>query len=162
MSSFASSVASFEATRLATGNQNANRIEVNGEKGAIRWDFEDMNVLWYFNAADDPAEMAAPFLEPFDIYLSDDFFSWTTGDYVLYTRVEGQTLADQIAPLIDDPMGSQMDLITLDGLWDIGILIEATDPAAARSRRRRPAPGTEAAAVPTAGPPSSVPGGRRR
>ena len=47
-------VASFEATRFATGNQNANRIEINGEKGAIRWDFEDMNLLWYYNAADDP------------------------------------------------------------------------------------------------------------
>jgi len=47
-------VGSFEATRLATGNQNANRIEINGEKGALKWDFEDMNVLWYFNAADDP------------------------------------------------------------------------------------------------------------
>ena len=45
-------VASFEATRLATGNQNANRIEVNGEKGAVRWDFEDMNLLWYYNAQD--------------------------------------------------------------------------------------------------------------
>ncbi len=47
-------VGSFEATRFAIGNQNANRIEVNGEKGAIRWDFEDMNVLWYYNAEDHP------------------------------------------------------------------------------------------------------------
>jgi predicted dehydrogenase len=46
-------VASFEATRLAAGNQNANRIEVNGEKGSIKWDFENMNVLWYYNAQDD-------------------------------------------------------------------------------------------------------------
>jgi len=47
-------VASFESTRLATGNQNANRIEINGSKGALRWDFENANVLWYFNAEDDP------------------------------------------------------------------------------------------------------------
>lgn len=45
-------VASFESTRLATGNQNANRIEINGEKGSLRWDFEDANLLWYFNAED--------------------------------------------------------------------------------------------------------------
>ncbi|MBI1368352.1 MAG: gfo/Idh/MocA family oxidoreductase [Planctomycetes bacterium] len=50
-------VASFESTRFAIGNQNANRIEVNGEKGSIRWDFEDANLLWYYNAADD-AEVA--------------------------------------------------------------------------------------------------------
>ncbi|HEX4794907.1 MAG TPA: Gfo/Idh/MocA family oxidoreductase [Humisphaera sp.] len=43
-------VASFESTRFATGNQNRNKIEVNGEKGAIRFDFEDMNYLDYYDA----------------------------------------------------------------------------------------------------------------
>ena len=47
-------VASFEATRLATGHQNANSIEVNGEKGSVRFEFEDMNVLWFFDATDGP------------------------------------------------------------------------------------------------------------
>ena len=43
-------VASYEATRLATGNQNRNTIEINGEKGAIRFDFERMNELqWWDN-----------------------------------------------------------------------------------------------------------------
>jgi predicted dehydrogenase len=46
-------IATFEATRFAIGNQNANRIEINGEKGSIRWDFEDANILWYYNAEDD-------------------------------------------------------------------------------------------------------------
>ena len=49
-------VASFEATRLATGHQNANSIEINGELGAIRFDFEDMNLLRFFDAADGPRE----------------------------------------------------------------------------------------------------------
>jgi predicted dehydrogenase len=41
-------VASFEATRLATGNQNRNQIEINGEKGSIKFDFERMNeLLWW-------------------------------------------------------------------------------------------------------------------
>jgi predicted dehydrogenase len=41
-------VASFEATRLATGNQNRNTLEVNGEKGSLRFDFERMNELsWW-------------------------------------------------------------------------------------------------------------------
>ncbi len=43
-------VASFEATRLATGDQNANRVEINGEHGSLRFDFEDMNLLHYFDA----------------------------------------------------------------------------------------------------------------
>ena len=40
--------ASFEATRLATGNKNANRLELNGTKGSVRFDFERMNELeWW-------------------------------------------------------------------------------------------------------------------
>jgi predicted dehydrogenase len=42
-------VASFEATRFATGNQNRNAIEINGDKGAIKFDFEDMNHLYFYD-----------------------------------------------------------------------------------------------------------------
>src|SRR3954470_16908020 len=42
-------VASFEATRLATGNQNKNGLEINGEKGSIRFNFEDMNYLEFYD-----------------------------------------------------------------------------------------------------------------
>ena len=43
-------VASFEATRLATGDKNRNRIEIHGEKGALRFDFERMNELEWYDA----------------------------------------------------------------------------------------------------------------
>jgi predicted dehydrogenase len=42
-------VASFEATRLATGNQNRNQIEINGDKGSIKFDFERMNELQWWD-----------------------------------------------------------------------------------------------------------------
>lgn len=45
-------VASFEASRLAAPHQNASSIELNGERGALRFDFEDMNVLHFHDAAD--------------------------------------------------------------------------------------------------------------
>lgn len=48
--------ASFEATRLATGHQNAASIEINGEKGSLRFEFENMNVLRFMDASDGPAE----------------------------------------------------------------------------------------------------------
>ncbi len=35
----------FEATRFAGGNRNGNRFEINGSKGSIRWDLENMNNL---------------------------------------------------------------------------------------------------------------------
>ena len=43
----------FEATRFATGRKNAIRIEINGSKGSLAFDFEDMNVLEYFDATGD-------------------------------------------------------------------------------------------------------------
>ncbi len=46
-------VGSFEATRLATGNQNHNTIEINGEHGALRFGFEDMNLLWFYDAREE-------------------------------------------------------------------------------------------------------------
>lgn len=45
--------ASFEASRLAPGHQNRNRLEVNGEHGSLLFDFEDMNVLNYLDARDE-------------------------------------------------------------------------------------------------------------
>ncbi len=43
-------VASFEAARQATGNQNKNGFEINGEKGSLRFNFERMNELEYYDA----------------------------------------------------------------------------------------------------------------
>ena len=40
-------LASFEATRFATGRKNALRIEVNGSRGSLAFDFESMNELWF-------------------------------------------------------------------------------------------------------------------
>ncbi|TDC09220.1 Gfo/Idh/MocA family oxidoreductase [Nonomuraea longispora] len=40
-------VASFEATRFATGRKNAMRIEINGSHGSLAFDFEAMNELWF-------------------------------------------------------------------------------------------------------------------
>jgi predicted dehydrogenase len=43
----------FEATRFATGRKNAIRIEINGSLGSLAFDFEDMNLLHYYDAGDD-------------------------------------------------------------------------------------------------------------
>ncbi|MGN6220911.1 MAG: Gfo/Idh/MocA family protein [Microbacterium sp.] len=40
---------SFEATRFATGRKNALSIEVSGDKGALRFDLEDLNTLWFYD-----------------------------------------------------------------------------------------------------------------
>lgn len=46
-------IATFEATRFAWGRKNAIRIEINGTKGSLAFDFEDMNVLEFYDAGDD-------------------------------------------------------------------------------------------------------------
>ncbi len=48
-------LASFEASRLATGYHNANRFEIHGERGALRFDFERMNELGVYRLDGDPA-----------------------------------------------------------------------------------------------------------
>ncbi len=46
-------LATFEATRFATGRKNALRIEVNGSKGSLAFDFESMNELSFFDGTED-------------------------------------------------------------------------------------------------------------
>lgn len=46
-------MASFEATRMATGNQNKNGLEINGEFGSILFNFEFMNYLKFYDATAD-------------------------------------------------------------------------------------------------------------
>ncbi len=43
----------FEATRFASGRKNAIRIEINGSLGSLAFDFEDMNLLHFYDATED-------------------------------------------------------------------------------------------------------------
>jgi predicted dehydrogenase len=45
-------VGTFEATRMAPGRKNFNRVEINGSRGSLVFNFEEMNVLEYYNAHD--------------------------------------------------------------------------------------------------------------
>jgi predicted dehydrogenase len=48
-------IATFEATRFAPGRKNAMRIELNGSKGSIAFDFESMNELRFYDATAESA-----------------------------------------------------------------------------------------------------------
>ena len=45
-------LASFEATRCATGRKNSLRVELNGTAGSLAFDLERLNELEFFDAAD--------------------------------------------------------------------------------------------------------------
>jgi predicted dehydrogenase len=44
-------LASFEATRFATGRKNQLRLELNGERGSLVFDLERLNELWFYERA---------------------------------------------------------------------------------------------------------------
>jgi predicted dehydrogenase len=62
---------SFEATRFAPGRKNYNRIEINGSRGSLVFNFEEMNVLEFYSCADPPGRqgfrriMATEGIHPF-------------------------------------------------------------------------------------------------
>lgn len=45
-------IGTLEATRFASGNRNGNRFEINGDKGAIRFNVERLDEIEYFNRED--------------------------------------------------------------------------------------------------------------
>lgn len=45
---------SFEATRFAPGRKNGQRIEINGSKGSLLFELEDLNSLWFYSLEDPP------------------------------------------------------------------------------------------------------------
>ena len=44
-----------EASRFATGHKCTNRFEINGSKGSLQFDFQQMNKLRYYSTDEDPA-----------------------------------------------------------------------------------------------------------
>ena len=46
------SIGSFEASRFALGRKNALRVEVNGTAGAVAFDFEESNILHYYDGTE--------------------------------------------------------------------------------------------------------------
>lgn len=49
-------LATFEATRFATGRKNALDVEISGDRGALHWNLEDLNVLDFYDAGLPAAE----------------------------------------------------------------------------------------------------------
>ncbi len=44
----------FESTRVATGRKNFMHVELNGERGSLYWNAEDLNSLWFHSEDDQP------------------------------------------------------------------------------------------------------------
>jgi predicted dehydrogenase len=101
----------FEATRFATGRKNAIRIEINGSAGSLAFDFEDMNLLHYYDAAEDPRTAGFRRIlatEPTHPYVGA---WWPPGHLLGYEHAFTHEVVDLLTAIADgsDPLPSFAD-----------------------------------------------------
>jgi predicted dehydrogenase len=87
---------SFEATRLATGVKNSNRIEVHGEQGAVRFNFERMNELEFFDGTQPPRLQGWRTIQAMDEAHPYAANWWPDGHWLGYEH----TFANQAADIV--------------------------------------------------------------
>jgi predicted dehydrogenase len=91
-------MANLEATRFALGRKNHIAFEINGDKGSLYFDFEDMNRLKFYSAAD--AQRRRGFT---DIIVTDREAHpyarnwWPPGHIIGYEHTFVNTFADFVA-----------------------------------------------------------------
>ncbi len=96
----------FESTRFAAGRRNHNRVEVNGSKGSVYFDLENMNRLEYYNT-DDPPDVpgwrSIQANEPCHPYIDH---WWPPGHGIGYQNTFVNQFADFFQAIADDSIPS--------------------------------------------------------
>jgi predicted dehydrogenase len=113
-------LATFEATRFATGRKNAIRIEINGSEGSVAFDFEDMNVLQFYDYNED--SQTAGFrrilvTEPVHPYMSS---WWPAGHVIGYEHGFTHQVVDLVRDVAEgrDPRPSFADGLQVQRVLD--------------------------------------------
>ncbi|MFG1856687.1 Gfo/Idh/MocA family protein [Actinomadura geliboluensis] len=122
-------LASFEATRFATGRKNSLRIEVSGSSGALSFDLESLNELWFYDRTEDDATAGFRRIvvtEPVHPYAGH---WWPPGHMLGYEHTFTHQMADLLSAIADgtDPRPS-----FADGLQVQRVLAAVADSAASR------------------------------
>ena len=113
-------VGSFEATRFATGHKNGLRLEIEGSRGALRFDLESMNELQLYDA-DEPAATAGfrriLVTEPDHPYLAA---WWPPGHIIGYEHTFTHELSDFLRAIATgaDPVPSFADGLQVQRVLD--------------------------------------------
>jgi predicted dehydrogenase len=127
-----------EATRFALGRKNGIQIEINGSKGSLYFDFEDMNRLKFYNGSD-PAE-ASGFR---DIIVTDASHpyvgNWWPGGHIIgYEHTFVHTMADflhavkkgqSVQPTFRDGYANQLVLDAIERSARTRKWVKVADPA---------------------------------
>ena len=121
-----------EATRFATGRKNAMRIEVNGSRGSVAFDFESMNELLLYDATDPETEAGFRRIlvtEPAHPYLGA---WWPPGHGLGYEHAFVHQVHDFLTAVAED--GSEPSPSFADGL-QVQYVMRAVERSAADSSR---------------------------
>lgn len=122
-------LASFEATRMATGRKNALRLEVSGTAGAVSFDLEDLNFLEFYDftaAADRQGFTRIMVTEPVHPYVSA---WWPAGHSLGYEH----GFVHQVRDFVNDvAAGSRPAPSFADGL-QVQEVLESVTRSAAKS-----------------------------
>nr|WP_093837305.1 Gfo/Idh/MocA family oxidoreductase [Streptomyces aidingensis] len=116
-------LATYEATRYASGRKNAIRIELNGSDGSLAFDFEDMNVLHYYDGRAETSEPATRgftrilVTEPDHPYLAP---WWPPGHLLGYEHGFAHQAADLLTAIAEgtDPAPSFADGLHIQRVLD--------------------------------------------
>lgn len=122
-------LASFEATRAASGRKNALRIEVSGSSGALSFDLESLNELWFYDGTEDAATAGFRRIvvtEPVHPYSGH---WWPPGHVLGYEHTFTHQMADLLTAIAD---GTDPSPSFADGLRIQRVLAAVADSAASR------------------------------
>ncbi len=119
-------LANLEATRFAYGRKNHITLEINGSKGSLAFNFEDMNRLQFFDATDAPARAGFR-----DIIVTEGDHPyagawWPPGHIIGYEHTFTNTFADFVRAVVD---GKSVHPTFEDGLKN-QIILEAVEQSA--------------------------------
>ena len=126
-------VGSFEGTRLATGMKNSNRLTVQGDLGALSFDFEAMNELRFFDATESPRLQGWRTIlvtGPDHPYVSN---WWPDGHWLGYDH----TFTHQASDILEALAGNQ-PLVPLPDFEDALITQRVLEAALISARERAP------------------------
>jgi len=140
----------FEATRMATGRKNHNCIEINGELGALYWDFEEQNYLYFYDGSRPAIEQGFTKINATHDEHPYGGGPWPQGHGLGYADtfvievaefVKAIVAGTEFHPSFEDGVRVQqvLDAVeksALERRW-IGVTTDAGAPASARAERSR-------------------------
>ena len=120
-------IATYEATRFATGRKNAIRVEINGSLGSLAFDLERLNELEYLDGRDDPELQGfrrVVVTEPGHPYLS----AWYPPGHALGW---GDTFVHEVRDFVEAVAAGQDPLPSFDDGLQVQLVLDAVQRSAA-------------------------------